>query len=61
MLEFLFNNAAGLKACSFIKKKLQHRYFPVNIAKPSRTHISKNIYNQLLFDVGSKLSMCEGK
>ena len=21
----------GLKACNFIKKKLQHRYFPVNL------------------------------
>ena len=61
MLELLFNKVTGLKACSFIKKRLQHRYFPVNIAKPSRTHTSKNIYNQLLFDVGWKLSMCEGK
>ena len=24
---------AGLKACNFIKKRLQHRCFPVNIVK----------------------------
>ena len=28
MLELLFNKVTGLKACSFIKKRLQHRYFP---------------------------------
>ena len=29
----LFNNVPGLQACNFINKKLQHRCFPVNIAK----------------------------
>ena len=29
----LFNNVAGLKFCDFIKKRLQHRCFPVNIVK----------------------------
>ena len=29
--------AAGLKACNFIKKRLQFRYIPVNIAKFLRT------------------------
>ena len=33
MLESLFDNVACLKACYFIKKRLQHRRFPVNIAK----------------------------
>ena len=33
MLEFLFNNVAGLQACNFIKKRLQQTYFPVNLAK----------------------------
>ena len=33
MLEPFFNKVAGLKACNFIKKKLQHKCFPVNIAK----------------------------
>ena len=54
MLVSLFNKVAGLeaglRACNFIKKKLQHRYFPVNIAKHLRTHILKNIYEWLLFN-----------
>ena len=33
MLESLFNKVASLNACSFIKKRLLHRCFPVNIAK----------------------------
>ena len=33
VLESLYNKVAGLKACSAIKKRLQHRCFPVNIAK----------------------------
>ena len=37
LLEFLFNEVAGLKTCSFIKKRLQHRCFPVNIAKCLKT------------------------
>ena len=32
MLEPLFKNVAGLKACN-IKKRLQHRHFPVTFAK----------------------------
>ena len=37
-----------LKACNFIKKRLQHRCFPVNIAKFLRTPILKNICKPLL-------------
>ena len=33
MLEYLFNKVAGLKAYNFIKKRLQRKCFPVNIAK----------------------------
>ena len=33
MLKSLFNKVAGILACNFIKKKLQQRCFPVNIAK----------------------------
>ena len=40
----LFNKGAGL----FIKKRLQHMCFPVNIMKFSRTPILKNICEQLL-------------
>ena len=37
MLESLFNKVAGQKACNFIKKKPQHRCFPVKYAKSLRT------------------------
>ena len=36
-LESIFNKAFVLHACSFIKKKLEQRYFPVNTAKFLRT------------------------
>ena len=37
-----------LQTCNFIKKRLQHRYFPVNIAKFLRTSTLKNICERLL-------------
>ena len=37
MLKSLFNKVVGLQSCDFIEKKLQHRSFPVNITKFSRT------------------------
>ena len=38
LFESLFNNAAGLKVCNFIRKRLHHRCFlVVNIAKFLRT------------------------
>ena len=53
VLASLFNKAAGLQACNFIKKRLQacnfikkrlqHRCFSVNIVKCLRIPISKNI------------------
>ena len=43
-----FNKVAGLQACNFIKKRLQHKCFPKNIAKFLRTTILKNICEQLL-------------
>ena len=33
----------ALKTCNFMKKILQHRFFPVNIAKILRTPVLKNI------------------
>ena len=33
LLEYLFKKVAVLKTCSFIKKSLQRRSFPVNIVK----------------------------
>ena len=37
-----FNKVAGLWACNFIEKRLQHRCFPAIIAKFLRTPILKN-------------------
>ena len=44
VLESLFNKIEDLQVCNFIKKRLQHRWFPVNIAKLLRKPISKNIW-----------------
>ena len=38
-LESLFNQVACLRACRFIKKRLQQRCFPVKLAKFLRTSI----------------------
>ena len=48
MLKPLFNKVADFQACNFIKKRLQHWCFPVNIAKILRTAILKNICERLL-------------
>ena len=48
VLESLLNKAADLQVCNFIKKRLQHRYFPVIIAKFLRIPILKNICERLL-------------
>ena len=50
VLESLFKKVAGLKARNFIKKRHQHRCFPVNIAEFLRVPIPKNICERLLFD-----------
>ena len=44
----LFNKVAGLPSCSFIEKRLQHRCFPVNIAKNLIAPILKDICKWLL-------------
>ena len=36
MLESLFNKVAGIQTCNFIKKKLQHMCFPVNVEEHLR-------------------------
>ena len=36
--------------CNFIKKRLQRRFFPVNIAEFLRTTALKNIYGRLLLN-----------
>ena len=45
VLESLFNKVAGLQAFNFIKKRLYHRCFSVNIAKFFRTPILKKTAN----------------
>ena len=50
VLESLFSKVAGLRACNFIKKRLQQRCFPVKFAKFLRTTILKNICEQLLLN-----------
>ena len=43
MLESLFNKFIGLQVCSFTKKRLQHKRFPVNIAKFKNTYFEKHL------------------
>ena len=45
MLEFffLFNKVAALQACNIIKKRLQHKRFPVNFAKFLRTYFEEHL------------------
>ena len=42
-MESLFDKVVSFQAWNFIKKRLQHRCFPVKFAKFSRTPILKNI------------------
>ena len=60
-----FNKVAGHQTCNFIKKRLQHRYFLVNIGKFKRRPILKNISKRLhcwkvfcenVFQIRSELS-----
>ena len=48
VLESSFNRLVGFKTCNFLKKRLQHRCFLVNIAKFLRTLILMTICEQLL-------------
>ena len=45
MLESLFNKVAGLKSCNSVKKRPQHRCFPVKFAKFLRTSFLQNSSN----------------
>ena len=47
VLESLFNKGAGIQACNFIKKRLQQKCFPVNIAKFLKISILKNMCDRL--------------
>ena len=48
--EYFFNKVAGLQACDFIKKRHQHRRFPMKFAKFLRTPILNNICERLFLD-----------
>ena len=48
MLEFLFNKVAGLQTCNFIKKRLRHRCFTVNVPKLLITSILNSIRRFLI-------------
>ena len=43
-----FNSVAHLKACNFVKKRLQHSCFPVKFVKSLKTPILKNVCERLL-------------
>ena len=45
VLESLFNKIADLKTCSFSKKRLQHRGFPVKFAKFLKTPFLQKIFS----------------
>ena len=49
MLESLFNKVVGLKACNFIKRRLQHKCFPVKFAKCLRVPFLQNLFSRVLF------------
>ena len=49
-----FNEDAGLQTCNFIKKRLQCRCFPVNIAKFLRTAVFIEHLRRLLFSLRMK-------
>ena len=51
-------NAGEQKGCNFIKNRLQHRFFPVKIAKILRTPILKNIWEWLVLQVFDLWNYC---
>ena len=46
-----------ISACNFIKKSLQHRCFPVNLAKFLRAPFLQNTSGQLLFDLNTYIRL----
>ena len=59
VLESLFYKIAGLYTCNFIKKRLLHRSFPVNIAEFLKKTFLNNIHERflLLFKVYPSISL----
>ena len=57
MLKSLFNKVADLKAYNFIKRKLQHRRFPVKFAKFLRTPFFTEHIRWLILEISQQLSL----
>ena len=53
VFESLFNKLAGLKGCNLIKKRLEHRCFPVKFTNFLRTPILNNICKRLLLNISN--------
>ena len=51
MLDSLFNKVAGLQSCNFVKKRLQHRSFSVNIVEFLTTPVLKNSRERLFLRI----------
>ena len=47
---YIYNRAAGLRLATLLKKRLWHRYFPVNFSEFLRTHFFKELLRWLLLD-----------
>ena len=61
VLESLSNKVAGLQACNFVKKRLQHWCFPVKFAKFLRTSILRNICEELLLFVSPQNTIANNR
>ena len=52
-----FNKVAGLRPATLLKKRLWHRFFPVNFAKFLRTPFLQNTSGRLLLKVFSNITV----
>ena len=58
LLVSLSNKVKDFLACNVIKKRLQHRCFPVKFEKCLRTPTFKNLYAQLLLNIKILQQIC---
>ena len=54
-----FNKVAGLRPATLLKKRLWHRYFPVNFAKFLRTPFLTEYLQWLLLTISRELNNCK--
>ena len=59
MLAFIFDKVTDLKAGSYIKKRLHHRCFPVNIATFLGTAFIMELFQWLLLEETSSMHKAE--